>query len=327
MDAYALVNYLEPLLLALVLLWALIGLPIRAFKRKNRPAFLPNTAILLSYYTETVKQMLPLKKGKIGDMRYSAIAILGDMGGPTSNHALIFMVELPFTTRLHLLGIPKKAGAVQLNPAWGGGIMERVHLEGDYNNYFSLFCEKGMQTQARYILDPKAMVFTLDFCQSHNWEIIGHELHFLQSGGMKSDEDPTLMYKDIQKFVDEIRPALEIPFTEARYAHLSPKVRIPVKKYRCPVCSGHLEEHSGYYACPKQHGMLLQGSKLPLVRSGEIKNPSFGKSRTHQNKILCPVCGNPMQHVGYGGSDTIIDTCTRCPFRWLDAGELAPKVK
>lgn len=305
--------------------FTLVGSIYRYYRRKKRAPVFSNAPILLAYYSEGAKEMLMIHKGKTGDMDYQAMLILGNQDGIINpGQAILFRVELPFTTKVHLLGIPKKSGATQLNPANGKGIMERVSLEGDYDNYFTLFTEKNMQSQSRYVLDPKAMVFTVDFCQSHNWEIIDDELYFVRGRGSKSAQDPTLMYDDVVKFVEEIRPAIaEAPSRLKLNLHPKHRELLAAHNYKCPACQAGLVDNKGSYRCPSGHGLLLRGFMLPDVKQGKIVNPHLPDAvRQLPKDIDCPVCGYPMARVPYAGSKTIIDSCVNCPFRWLDAGEL-----
>lgn len=296
------------------------------YRRRHRAIELPSTSVLLTYYTEGAN-LLPLNKGNIGNISYSAIAITNNKQTvPDGEDGLLYMIKLPFKSKLHLVAITRHSGATQLDPAVRGSIMEKVVLEGNYNKYFSLYCEKGMQTEARYVLDPKAMLFTVYFCQSHNWEIIENELYFVQANGTKSDDDPTFMFEDVKKFVDEIRPALVKPEDRVEIIHDPNNAAIILSKYKCPICKSNLQTEDEFYKCPKHHGILLIGYNLPLIKSGKIANPfNDPTNKAEHSEIKCPVCESPMEHVPYAGSTTIIDSCTKCPYRWVDAGELAPK--
>jgi hypothetical protein len=87
---------------------ALIVVVYAVRKRRHISPELPGNPILSSYYTEG-KHVGAIKNGVLGDLHYSAMVtanVLGVDGG--QQVALLYRVELPFTTRIHLLGIPKK---------------------------------------------------------------------------------------------------------------------------------------------------------------------------------------------------------------------------
>lgn len=301
--------------------------------KKNRNVDIEGTPVLLAYYTDGT-EIIPAKKGKFGRLNFVAIATVNKgWAAEGGESALIYMIDLPFKTKVHLLGIPKKSNAVQIDPGRKGSLMEKVHLEGQYDEYFNLYCEKGMQDSARYVLDPAAMEFTIDFCQSHSWEISGNSLYFVQSSAMKRSNDPTNMYEDLPTFIEQITPALAESYTPPPQITLSREdedangVPIPIQgkqTYPCPVCKSPMIAYRDFYACPNGEGIFLLGAKISEVKDKEI--PNIGNARRDsQVPLTCPVCHSQMEHVAYGGSKTMIDSCTKCPYRWLDAGELVPK--
>lgn len=301
------------------------GVKIENYRRKKRAVRNANTPILLAYYTHGA-QLTTLQQGKIGDLHYTAILASNDRVSQAVNAGttLLFRIELPYASSLHLLGIPKHNGTSQLDPTSEQSVMERVELEGDYPDRFNLFCEKGMQTQTRHALDPKAMVFTLDFCQSHSWEIVGNELYFVQEDDAKSNNDPTLMYDDIAAFVEQIRPAVQLPLSPQQLQSLAPYGKDRRNDLQCPLCSKTLHNNDDYYACPDGHGYLLTGSGLGKVKNGKLTlEGNHTKSNAiRTDKLVCPSCGSTMKHVNYTGSPILIDSCPDCPYRWLDSGEL-----
>lgn len=304
--------------LVLLLLWG-------RSQSKNRTIHSANTPILLAYYSHGIR-LTPMRQGKIGNLPYTAILASGSttMQQSSADPALLFRVELPYASSLHLLGIPKTPGADQINPADGSGIMEKVELEGDYSTYFTLYCEKGMQTASRYALDPKAMIFTIEFCTSQSWEIVGNELYFVQESDTRATNDPTLMFDDIETFVKEIRPAIEQKLTHEQLRNSTPYGKDRRTNLPCPICTKTLTNNDDYYACQDGHGYLLTGSSLGKVKKGDIILEHMQPVPTERplGKLRCPSCGHSMNHVNYTGGETVIDSCPNCVYRWLDSGEL-----
>ncbi len=325
----------ETIIAVVLLIYVLIGVKWETHRRKNRSISHSNTPILLSYYTSgnaatrMLPSLMPIEEGKIGDMNYTAFlanfgSLISQSGSPTS---VLFRIELPFATSIHLVGIPKHSKS-QLNPTFGSSIMEPLVLEGDYINHFTLYCEKDMQSHARYVLDPKAMAFTVDFCQSHSWEIVGNELYFVQPTNDKTDRDPTPMRADIEKFVAEIRPAVERPLTTAELRAITPYGKDRRERLPCPICRSDMDNNGRFYACPAHHGVLLTGANLIDAKNGTLALPSFSQPQHSDRcrKLSCPSCGNAMNHVDYNGSGVMIDSCSECVYRWIDNGELQPLI-
>ena len=175
-------------------------------KRRLGKITASNQPILLHFFSQGANLDV-LKSGFINDMPY--VTYFAQNYNDMSRSSVIVVVNLPFKTNLHLLGIPKGDGATQLNPAKEGSVMEEVHLEGDYQNYFRLYADKGQQVESRYHLDPAAMIFTIDFCQAHSWEIVGGTLYFLTEATTDTNSDDSLMIDDVAPFVEQIRPAIE----------------------------------------------------------------------------------------------------------------------
>lgn len=273
--------------------------------------------------------MMPVQQGRLGGMHYSVIATipLRDQGRPAPSSALIIRVELPFRSKVHMLGIPVGKHADQLAPTKGRSAMEEVHLEGDYYNYFSLYCGKGMQTEVRYVLDPAGMAFTVDFCRSHSWEIIMDELYFLQSGQNLPD-DPSSLWDDVVQFVQEIKPAVEVKNSPTQNKLRTPYGQDRRTNLKCPLCKAVLINHQTFFACPNNDGVLAFASLLFKIRNNKdgLKFVPSPASTIRSYDIHCPSCGNQMTRTPYLNSPTIVDTCTRCPYRWLDSVELAKAV-
>src|SRR5690606_1971269 len=106
------------------------------------------------------------------------------------------------------------------------------------------------------MLDPKAMAFTVDFCRSHSWEIIGSELYFVQTG-RNHTSDNTNMFNDIETFIDNIRPAIERPLTKTELKNITPYAHDRRKDLKCPICQKQLVNKQTYFHCADHHGVLL----------------------------------------------------------------------
>lgn len=238
----------------------------------------------------------------------------------TNAHSM-YMVDLPFQAAAHLVGIPRQLGAdvaIKVQKEH----MEEVVLEGDYPRYFQLFTQNRHQSATRYMLDPKAMVFTIDFCQHFFWEIHDSTLYFTNHGLL-----PSLSIVDT--FIREIRPALEVP--NANLIHPA-KLSYTKRNYRsikCPLCQKDLVDNgSPWLDCPDDHGSLLTGKQLLSLRSEIVKKidhpkpPSIGK-RSH---LTCPYCSSRMKPNLYQDTGIEIDICKACGYRWLDTHEFAPVV-
>jgi Zn-finger nucleic acid-binding protein len=292
------------------------------YRRRHRKISLPGTSILLTYYSDGVS-FTPINKGRFGELEYVVMAGFASSAEHGESSA-IYQIALPYASRIHLVGIPKKYKNTQLDPTGNESIMEAVVLEGDYPNYFSLYAEKGMQTESRYALDPKAMVFTVEFCQSFNWEIVDNQLYVIQTSGGIADEDVD-MSKTVLQFVKEIKPAIALPLTDSQVSQITPYDEEYRKGLTCPLCATTLKKEQDFLACPRGDGILLKGGALTRLYAGALTVQRNYLSGSPDTKALltCPGCGTAMTKVPYRGSATIIDSCSHCPYRWLDAVDIS----
>lgn len=283
-----------------------------------------NTPILFLYYAQNGR-FVPIHKVKRDGLSifvYRSFKVDGK-----GKSATMFSVYLPFKTNIHLLAITKRDDMSQFRIDKIDSVMEPVSLEGDYHNYFTLYAEKNTQMEARYVLDPKAMAFTIDFCKSHSWEIRESEFYFVQEDVPNLKGDDTSMWDDINRFIKEIKPAVTTPLSNEELRIRNPYGSAVQHKdsITCPVCRVKLTETSDeVYECHSGHGCLLHGSDLIKLRKKKLKL-EFTKennSTTNHKNIDCPSCGSAMQKVPYAMTSVMIDSCNNCQFRWLDSGEL-----
>ena len=224
----------------------------------------------------------------------------------------VYAVELPFKSGVHLIGIPvKNETPVAIHHTKG---LERVELEGTYNHVFHLYSERDDQVQSRYVMDPSAMVFTVDFCSNFNWEILGDTLYF-----MGTESFPT--FDLVDQFVEHIRPAVEVPSDRRKNPYKMSYTHLHGRIFLCPICQKQLVAGHAWLACPDGHGCLVTGKQMIEMKAETKPAPEdTGKPMDHNN-LTCPYCQNPMHPTRYQHTRTIIDVCSKCMFRWLDAHE------
>lgn len=176
-----------------------------------------NKPLLNSFYTQGMR-LAPLHKDKFGSLSYVLYTTAAPYGKKAEETAvydetIICCVTLPFKSDCHLIGITKNGSLTfELRNFIAERGLEQIVLEGDFPRYAYLYSPPGNQVNARYLMDPSAMAYVADFCKTHHWEIVGNYLYFVSSNsikGKKVAEDPTpIMTQDVERFVDEIKPAL-----------------------------------------------------------------------------------------------------------------------
>ena len=299
---------------------------------KNRSPRTTNDPVLFSYFTTgndlfcADRHELRGVEGGAACSRMVTLPRKGEDPSLVPAGAALILVELSFTSKLHLLAIAKGSKLDQLNPTYSGSVMEKAELEGDFDDYFSIYIEKGQGVQLRYVFDPEAMEYVIDFCRKYHWEIIDDTIYFAAKVGLPDD-------KTIAEFIAQIRPALidkvvavplDNPLTASSIDKSEKPKPLGKSRFKCPICQQNMDEYRHWHECPSGHGQLILGKFLTDDQIKQEFLAEGGKNQDdepHQN-ITCPACGSPMTPVRYGGSKTAIDSCTSCYYRWLDGGEL-----
>lgn len=282
--------------------------------------------VLLTY---GISKIVTLGSGGRTDEDNPYMYLVGDISGSNLRKVKgIYAFSLPFSTDLHLVGVPKQ----ESGKSWiKDANMEPVVLEGDYQSYFSLYAEKGQQFLSRYHLDPQAMVFSIDFCTSFHWEIVNNTLYFLDENIL-----PSLSIAD--EFIRLIKPAFsQVSQRDIKLfvSQIGEDLKDSMLNLKCPICSLELMEGKQWLACPEGHGYLINGSHMLDVRKDSthiIKELSevLGRppkviskvTRVEHGELVCPHCAHMMQQTKYQFTDIVLDICFYCPYRWIDGIEL-----
>ncbi|HEY5152575.1 MAG TPA: hypothetical protein VII55_01230, partial [Candidatus Saccharimonadales bacterium] len=167
-----------------------------------------SNSVILSYYTAG-HNLINASRGKVADMSYSLYATTPQQQAAdesiayVENDAAIYALDLPFNTESHFVGLSKshKLNRLQFESFLKANGMEKVVLEGDFPDYFDIYADKGQQFEVRTVLDPSAMAFVVDYCQSHFWEINDSELYIVATDTDKSDTGNPSVVEQSQQFV------------------------------------------------------------------------------------------------------------------------------
>lgn len=292
--------------------------------KQDTPNITADGSLLISFFSAG-HTVLPLTRNKGNGLRYSLLFTLPDNTRTSyvNNEAVIESLDMPFNTQTHLVGLSKQHALdrIEFENFVAANGMEKVELEGDFQEYFDIYAIKGQQFQVRYVLNPEAMDFVINFCRSHFWEISNSEFYIVATKDDKSNDN---ILDDSQKFVTAIKPALLPGDPNAPAVHHE----VPYGEYDgpallCPICQKAMTLTDKWQACPDGHGILINGRYLAQLHHQELSVDPLPNNPMAHGPLTCPNCKHPMEGVDFEDSGVTIDTCTNCVFRWLDANEVA----
>lgn len=250
------------------------------------------------------------------EMRYSYVMGLSLIFSPRPLYGL-YSVELPFVASAHIVGLSRNE-SFPARLEITDSALEEMNLEGDYPNYFSLYVDKGEQSEGRYVLDPAAMRYTVDFCKQFNWEILDDTLFFLSSSELPS-------FEIVDRFIQEIRPAVDSGKKAIHHSHDLPYVTIQPLKMDCPICQVRMKPAREWLSCPEHHGILLEGKQMIRLRlradASDLRLSLYGQETQLTRQLICPHCKSSMRPHRFLNTRRYVDICTRCRYRWLDYNE------
>ena len=249
---------------------------------------LVNKTILLDYVTEKGANYVAGGLTPAG-LNYSYLT--GSIDDQNRSN-IIYAVDLPLTVDLHLLCIPiNYSGLSGVDLSGLITNLEPVTLEGDYSNYFMLYANAAEQSASRYVLDPAAMAYQLDFCTNYVWEIVNNGLYFVSDHSLP---DSSIIDHFIQELLPEV-PRKDSPAPESKNQQIVQQQEElgPIQSnLACPICTQYLvnSQTGDWLVCPDWHGYLITGSQLLKVRNKQNENLmlQFSSLLGRTPKIITP---------------------------------------
>lgn len=307
----------------LIIILQYLGIPKKIYYFFNHsPSTSLDISLIMAYYTNGL-DLMQLSRGKTNGLRYSLYTTIKakfDSENPVFIDAgsLIYVLQLPFNTQAHIVGISKKYNVNRgfLTSFLDANGVENTPLEGDFVNKCNIYSQIGQGSITQYVLDPKAMQFIIDFCADNFWEIAGDELILVKTENQKGGGN---LLDISSRFVQEIRPAIEQKGEPVK--HKAPYGVYEGDPLPCPICKAPMTVKTNWLECPNSHGILINGRYVIEIREKRLKAEELIACAIEHGEIICPNCGSTMNKVNYQSTGVMIDSCSECPFRWLDTNE------
>ena len=224
----------------LVVAAIIIPLLYRWWRKREANKFVVDAPLLMGIYTEGMR-LTKMTDGILGVYPYTLmmtepierkvpdgpVEYSGDgnsmVGQAVANAAIsahnmsnagkvILALTLPVKSPVHItcIGINDDKTRAIFSGQIAGCNLEDVGLEGNFPDYFNLYCDSNHQVEVREVLDPTAMAFFIDFCQHEDWELFEDTLYFAGNNiNSAKNHDGSTMVEDAENFVQKALPVLQ----------------------------------------------------------------------------------------------------------------------
>jgi len=110
-------------------------------------------------------------------------------------------VNLIKSTNLHLVAIGDKSKLASPIEKRIGRFIEPVELEGDFPDYFKMYCTPSRQIELRELFDPVEMQDFVSLCREYDFEIFYDAMYISQVEGSLDKDDQTTLIADVDSFI------------------------------------------------------------------------------------------------------------------------------
>jgi hypothetical protein len=112
---------------------------------------------------------------------------------------VMLLVQLGHNSFSHIIAYGDKsrlsqATKAELDNRW----VEPAVLEGDFPDYFHMFCNPELQVGLRQVFTPDVMA---DFCRSYDFEMFEESLYFSKAEDATDRDDSTSLVSDVTRFL------------------------------------------------------------------------------------------------------------------------------
>lgn len=141
-------------------------------------------------------ELIPATSGTIHGFDYRIIL--------NGEGRMMYMLDLGYNSNLHIVAYGDKSKLDfmiknSLEDKW----LTSVILEGDFPDYFHLYCTPSRHIELLQMFSPDTMANFIDFCRAYDFEIAYETLYISQVGNANDEDDTTGMLDDATKFVEE----------------------------------------------------------------------------------------------------------------------------
>jgi hypothetical protein len=127
--------------------------------------------------------------------------------GKYQHHYRDTVIELDFHGQLpDLLMLNIHARSSQVNLAESFGVKNKVQLEGDFDQYFTLYAPHGNEVEALEVFSPDIMALMEDESKHYSVEFAGNRIYIYASGFVATSDNLNQLFELAKKLIDKIAP-------------------------------------------------------------------------------------------------------------------------
>jgi hypothetical protein len=178
--------------LALIVLASLL----RSIWQKRGAAGLQDGPLLSSQEMLGANGLTSVNKATLAGFNYNLLT--NDAG------RVMFLVQLGHNSWSHIIAYGNKSGLSDMaksliSKKW----LEPANLEGDFPDYFHMYCNPDAQTTVREVFTPDIMAQFVDFCQAYDFELFHDTLYLSLAAGFQDSSDETSLTTDLTNFLQK----------------------------------------------------------------------------------------------------------------------------
>jgi hypothetical protein len=140
------------------------------------------------------RELTSMSKGSIEGYAYNLLV--------TGSGRVIAFIQLHHNTKLHIVAVGDRSGINSvLNKSLVKQRLRRIELEGDFPNYFQVYCNINEETELLELFDPTDMAYFADFCRAYDFELFHDTIYISQASDARDQNYNTTMVNDVGAFL------------------------------------------------------------------------------------------------------------------------------
>ncbi len=143
-----------------------------------------------------------MSKSTIGGFTYNIMA-------NSDNRTMVF-IALHGNAEIHVVAIGDQSKlSLPLTEKVQNKYLTPVSLEGDFPDYFHLYCSPDKQIELREILAPDIMAFLVDFCRVYDLEVFDDTMYVSQANIDRQNTEQDPLVSAVEDLIRHIGPTLD----------------------------------------------------------------------------------------------------------------------